>query len=147
MLENHNKRISTEIIVSETMATFLNLNGISWKKSSKINCSDYNLILMTTKRLCSEFDKKNTKIFDNLKMDLPSYNNLLSQIIVDEKEHWGRIIAILCAANNIALLLARRNNNFHEIDVIKDQTTAFIEKKLKNWIDEQDGWYNIVEFF
>ena len=94
MLENHNKRISTEIIVSETMATFLNLNGISWKKSSKINCSDYNLILMTTKRLCSEFDKKNTKIFDNLKMDLPSYNNLLSQIIVDEKEHWGRIIAI-----------------------------------------------------
>lgn len=136
--------ISTSCVVGEYITYTIQRAGYTWQVSPTRNCPN-NQVISTLKKLCEEFEKRYDVQFSDMcaacaGVDLNSenYMSVLDQLIIDGL-HWGRIVAIFSFAGAMSVYCMKKGQK-DRVDWIKEWTCQFLDSKVENWINENNGW-------
>ncbi|XP_045167442.2 bcl-2-like protein 1 [Mercenaria mercenaria] len=150
-MEEDDFSIGTSSIMAEYISYKIQKAGYNWQVSPTRNCPE-NKVINTVKKLCGEFEKRYEKQFSEMclacaEVDLNSnnYMGVLDQLIVDGL-HWGRVVAIFSFAGAMSVY-CMENGKTERVDWIREWTCQFLDNKVENWINENNGWKGIVDFY
>lgn len=143
--------IGTSGIVAEYITYKVQQAGFDYQVSPTRNCPN-NKVIDTVKKLCSEFEKRYESQFPEMcatcsevELNSANYTAVLDQLIVNGL-HWGRVVAIFSFAGAMSVYCMKKNQK-ERVDWIREWTCQFMDSKVENWINENNGWRGLIDFY